>query len=547
MTVYYVTNTGNDLNDGLTELTAWQTIQKAADTMTAGDKVLVKGNFFDQTNITKSGSVGFPIKFIGLEYPSISNVNRAFNVNANNIEISGFDITALDYGIYAIGEYYNFTNNKINETATNWGIYIVGGNYSTVSGNTVYSRYGCITFDYLGTYAFTNIKINNNYVGTSAGNVPGGEAGSTAIGLGARNTDATNITISDNIVVGSGWNGIGTARYKNCYIGHNIVDGGVKYPIQHNGINIHNIRDSIVEYNIVRNTQNASYSKAYYLESETTTTYGLIFRNNESYNVLESGFYLSTAGDSYILNYKHNLSKYPSYGIIFTDEHYTTLQKSGNITVENAEIQNATYSLTFDSVDGEYYIINSRIINSKFSDFMFDRSYQEPTCSVHIFNSPTENMIWYPGTAGGNVIFYYYLDVLVKDNEGTPVPDAYVTITNITNPLYPAKNLKVPTGYLYVPPDNILLTKTMLTGHTPLPQDRLNTIVLPRYNKTSSSQENFMFEIKAEYSGYSSSIEIQADATWYRADPNMPTNTIEITLPFVYCPIPICDFSITPI
>jgi Secretion system C-terminal sorting domain len=64
---YFVSTTGNDNNDGLTEATAWRTINFAAKKAKSGDTVWIKsGNYGNENVIVKnSGKEGFPISFIG--------------------------------------------------------------------------------------------------------------------------------------------------------------------------------------------------------------------------------------------------------------------------------------------------------------------------------------------------------------------------------------------------------------------------------------------------------------------------------------------------
>ena len=55
---YYVSTTGDDSNPG-TESEPWATIQRAADTATAGDRVLIRGGIYHQTiQPVHSGSPG---------------------------------------------------------------------------------------------------------------------------------------------------------------------------------------------------------------------------------------------------------------------------------------------------------------------------------------------------------------------------------------------------------------------------------------------------------------------------------------------------------
>ena len=45
---YYVSTTGNDTNNGTTEATAWRTIQKAANSATAGSTVYIKAGTYNE-------------------------------------------------------------------------------------------------------------------------------------------------------------------------------------------------------------------------------------------------------------------------------------------------------------------------------------------------------------------------------------------------------------------------------------------------------------------------------------------------------------------
>ena len=68
--IYYVSLTGNNSNDGLSEAKAWRTINKAASTAKAGDIVYIKSGNYGSENVViyNSGTVSAPIKFIGYKY-----------------------------------------------------------------------------------------------------------------------------------------------------------------------------------------------------------------------------------------------------------------------------------------------------------------------------------------------------------------------------------------------------------------------------------------------------------------------------------------------
>ena len=61
-TTYYVNAaTGNDTNAGTSATAAWKTLQKAANTLGAGDTALVlTGTYAERVQVTKSGSAAAP-------------------------------------------------------------------------------------------------------------------------------------------------------------------------------------------------------------------------------------------------------------------------------------------------------------------------------------------------------------------------------------------------------------------------------------------------------------------------------------------------------
>jgi hypothetical protein len=68
MATYYVSAaTGSDADSGLTEALAWLTVDKAMNTVTAGDKVWVKadGNYAELVTIDTAGTATTPIVFEG--------------------------------------------------------------------------------------------------------------------------------------------------------------------------------------------------------------------------------------------------------------------------------------------------------------------------------------------------------------------------------------------------------------------------------------------------------------------------------------------------
>jgi hypothetical protein len=118
---YYVSTSGLDTNPG-TFLEPWRTIQKAADTMKAGDTVIVlDGDYtIQRVMITKSGTQGAPIRYQAQGQV----VTKGFSIVADDITINGFEIANTDYrrwdrqmsaGIYVKGANNTLDSNYIHD------------------------------------------------------------------------------------------------------------------------------------------------------------------------------------------------------------------------------------------------------------------------------------------------------------------------------------------------------------------------------------------------------------------------------------------------
>lgn len=90
-TGYYVDITnGSDSNPGTSPTLAWRTIQKAANTMVAGDTVTVlAGNYAERVWITRSGASETPITY---QTEGVVTM-KGFTIEADYIIVNGFDIT----------------------------------------------------------------------------------------------------------------------------------------------------------------------------------------------------------------------------------------------------------------------------------------------------------------------------------------------------------------------------------------------------------------------------------------------------------------------
>jgi len=146
--IYYVAPTGNDGNPG-TIAHPWRTIQKAANTMVAGDTVYIRaGTYAEQVIPQNSGSAGQPITYAA--YPSetaiidgtgvaVPEYSGLFNLAGRDyIRVSGLRVIHSDYyGIVAensshVTIEYNYTYDTYSSGISSWN-----GNNVIVAGNEV--------------------------------------------------------------------------------------------------------------------------------------------------------------------------------------------------------------------------------------------------------------------------------------------------------------------------------------------------------------------------------------------------------------------------
>jgi len=92
-TDYYVSNSGNNSNNGLTASTAFKTLQHAADLVTAGDVIYVENGTYVGFDLRgKNGTSSKPITFITTGYNVIVNQKGPKRNDIINIENSDYII-----------------------------------------------------------------------------------------------------------------------------------------------------------------------------------------------------------------------------------------------------------------------------------------------------------------------------------------------------------------------------------------------------------------------------------------------------------------------
>jgi hypothetical protein len=126
---YHVDATnGNDFNVGTSQDVPWKTIQKAANTMVAGDIVTVREGFYsERVQITRSGKLGALITY----QAEGSVIMHGFTIRADHIQVRGFEVidTVDEWdngtGIFIEGSYNIIKDNYVHDV-TRVGIILYG-------------------------------------------------------------------------------------------------------------------------------------------------------------------------------------------------------------------------------------------------------------------------------------------------------------------------------------------------------------------------------------------------------------------------------------
>ncbi len=173
---YYVSPSGNDSNSG-TQSNPWRTIQKAANTVSAGDSVTVMaGDYSTQrTTISRSGTSSAPIVF----QAQGEAVTKGFEIGGDYIHIKNFKIIAPhpcnwgsgDYGIFISGDYCLIENNHIQDSGHGGLITDTGSTGCTIRENS-FDNNGLCAMDIHGT----NHTVDSNDIQGSTGRTCGTDA-----------------------------------------------------------------------------------------------------------------------------------------------------------------------------------------------------------------------------------------------------------------------------------------------------------------------------------------------------------------------------------
>jgi len=142
-TTYYVSENGNNSNNGLTPATAFETLQYAADMISAGDSVLVLEGNYVGFDLRTDGNQNSPIVFKAIENSVVIDQRNSVTPDGINIEntswivIDGFEVKDQPRaGIRAaVSDFVTVKNNYCHNNQR-WGIFTGFTDDLTVENNT---------------------------------------------------------------------------------------------------------------------------------------------------------------------------------------------------------------------------------------------------------------------------------------------------------------------------------------------------------------------------------------------------------------------------
>lgn len=165
---YYVSENGNNNGNGLTPQTAFATLQHAANTVSAGDSVLVLNGNYTGFDVRANGTQNLKIVFKVIESSVIIDERNVVTPDGINIEnaswivIDGFEVTAQPRaGIRAAVSNFITIKNNYCHNNFRWGIFTGFTNDLTIENNTC-----SFSEDEHGIYVSNSSErpiIRNNY------------------------------------------------------------------------------------------------------------------------------------------------------------------------------------------------------------------------------------------------------------------------------------------------------------------------------------------------------------------------------------------------
>ncbi|MDF5708755.1 MAG: choice-of-anchor D domain-containing protein [Nostoc sp. S4] len=392
--VYYVSGTGNDSNNGLKEISAFRTLQKAADLVKAGDTVYVMNGTYEQSKYPnnpvlginqKHGTSSAPITFAA--YPGHNPVIKSTNFQAINIVGSSYIVIE---GLTMVGANDQITlkyaqsqeSNKLNPLTNGAGIYIQPDKENNISHhivirNNTISKFGSAG---IGSKEADYLTIEGNTVSETSWYSPWGASGISTLNNHNSDNNTTdykiiirNNTVYDNYTYIPWWEsptGKATEGHGimidsadslgldgKAYAGKTLIANNIAY--NNGGAGIQVFKSSNVD--VVNNT---TYQNSQHPDLQDAGEI-LISGPSTNVNVVNNIMYAKDNGQSYVVggsaknikadhNMIYNTNKYNKTGtnlILGKDPQFVNAA-TGNFALKPGSVAIDAGSNTFNKITG---------------------------------------------------------------------------------------------------------------------------------------------------------------------------------------------------
>ncbi|MCK4735133.1 MAG: carboxypeptidase regulatory-like domain-containing protein, partial [Methanophagales archaeon] len=181
----------------------------------------------------------------------------------------------------------------------------------------------------------------------------------------------------------------------------------------------------------------------------------------------------------------------------------------GNFWIADVIIDDATTGIQtnpFTDITADIYNVRINDVGTAFTTYY--------TSVFYVTNSLATNYLKeYYIMENAEVRRYQLTDIYVTDDNGNPVESATVTIEAVAPDVSDYSiNRKL---------ESLTQTVTLSNGHTPLPnEDESKTVALLSRLVTHSTDKTYTYSITAEKDGYTATVTVDPDESWYREDPD---------------------------
>jgi len=427
---FYVTTNGNDANAG-TETQPWRTIQKAANTLIAGDTVFVKGGVYNERVIVEnSGLVNNYIVFSAYQEDAVyidgngiswgGSWNGLFDISDKSyIQIIGFNLSNADYaGIWVENSDHIIINENFTYNTFSSGIGVWNSSYVTVENNEIElacndGEQECITIANSNNCTIKSNNVHDNGMGTNGGEGIDIKQGShdikvyqndvhhlnNRLGIYADAWDVHtyNIDIYQNIIHHCSESGLAIASENGGLIENVTIYNNIIYQNQYGGIELGSWSDigypgpkPIEHIKIINNTcyKNGEYNGGW--------GYGIVIDNPDAKDVIIRNNICSENSAQIAIQ------QINSGGIVGHNLLYGNNTASGTLYGSNSIVGNPLF---MDAISNNFHLSsNSPAINSGSAanapNFDFDNNSR-------------------PSEAGIDIGAYEYVSTLdIQDNTG---------------------------------------------------------------------------------------------------------------------------------